>query len=383
MTPATVRITASEQSAGIACLARPWHNQLLRVAWRTRSAKVYWKSDDTRRLASYGRCFLTLAGATLCLVRPAPGQTQHKAAIGVSKMLELPEVVSPELGTVRAAVAPNGDAYIVDVTHGELHGYHANGALKNTSASRGPLRELTAPFAISADDSSVAVLPSEGSRLVIFQDSAAVLRVVRAIPLRYHGTSVCALNGRYFVLGFDPSGIVHEYARTGLAIRSFGLPLLIGGDLLQHAVTRGFMACDPRTGHVLILPVLLPEMRVYDTTGTLLWRRSVPEYRSTIIQEAENAQTLSMTRPPGGYSAAESLVLVAPGTAIVQTRNHPERYVLGPVETRLVWLPLAQVESVSASWPIVIASNGEIAVVATPEEPAHFGVARVQRDSVH
>jgi hypothetical protein len=324
------------------------------------------------------RAVATLATLSLwtptCPAQSAPVGTVLSAVVG------LPDVLVEDLGTVRAAVAPNGDVYVVDASKGELHRYHGTSSLQSASIPSS-VRDLTDPLSVAANSRSAGVLSGDGLRIVVFADSGSVLRPVRRILLKQAATSMCSVNGRYYVLGFSTSGIVHEYSEAGTLIRSFGDPLIPGGELLQTGITRGYLACGGDRDRVVVIPAILPEMRVYDTTGVLIWRRSVPNYRTTIIHEASNGQTVSMTRPPGGYSRAESLGVVDSTLAILQTRDHPERNVAGPLLTRFISISDAQQSGTSEGWPRLVAANGATVVVALSGEPTHFGIARLIKPS--
>ncbi len=176
------------------------------------------------------------------------------------------------------ALLGSGVAVVADATLGRLDLF-VDGKRVDTFGQLGPergdFRSVGAVAALPAD--TFVVLDPDRGRLVAFRRAGDSVARLGAIELPFRISGVCSLGSRVFVLGRYDGTLVHETTVRGGVVASFGAveghtPFEIGLDAAAE------IACAPQAGMVAVASRVPGQLRIFDVSGTLVRRDSIPDF---------------------------------------------------------------------------------------------------------
>jgi hypothetical protein len=189
-----------------------------------------------------------------------------------------------------------GYVYALDSRLKRISAFDQRGRLSQCVGGPGRNRgEYALPSAIATTSrGDLLVIDPRARRLTAYR-RIDTLSLDAVYPLAYDAWDLCTLSDRIFVLGLSGGLLVHEYRRVGDSLRiiaEFAAPFS-DHPVLKRTLSKGHLACVPSSGTVLLAPPVLPEIRAYDTLGTILWRARLPGYISPSFQ-ANGARGVTM-----------------------------------------------------------------------------------------
>jgi len=226
---------------------------------------------------------------------------------------------------VDAALAPTGDAYILDAALQTVRVFDSTGEYVGDfgSSGRGP-GEFAVPRSLALQRDTLYVLDRENG-LMLYDVASHGLQYGRTISLRMQASDFCLLNDHIIVGGMTDGSVLHIYNSVGTHLRSFGDPF----GPPDSPVIQDIVSSDVRVGcsadglTVVIAPRLLPEVRGYLlATGELLWSDSIPAFLAIYIQTLPGGKYTMMPHRDG---FAENVVLepLATDFMLLQARRAP------------------------------------------------------------
>lgn len=273
-------------------------------------------------------------------------QGAHGQAAGSAPRIELgtarvhlrgsPQRPDGQVGLVTAAAfAPGVGFVIADATNFRIHVVQDSTVRPFGGEGSGPgeMREPIAAFAIGRD--SLAVIDRTLRRLTVFKFSNRAATVQRTFPLGLLPEDVCPSLDGLIALSYDrrTGTTVHLLSRDGSRIlRSWGEPFVPDPDPRARArvneiASRGRVLCLA-DGSVLVASRFTGELRLYNRSRALTWRRTLSPFVATRIQVVDRGGVL-FGRQPGvrvtdmaitAVSLPNDLLLVQSGGV---SRAHP------------------------------------------------------------
>ncbi len=171
------------------------------------------------------------------------------------------------------------------------------------------------------------------------------------------------------MLGYGEGKILHLLDEQGASVRSFGQPFRKGSELLAVTSTAGRVACGRSVAAAVSLDA--PIVRLYDSTGSLLWEREIEGFRGLIVEPGPDGSVVHR-RPEGGMHLNLGVVIVGDTLLVLQTglflQGPPDPRAPDSVVTRYYDLSTGRPGGSQAGLPVigVIRDTLAVAVYGTP-----------------
>lgn len=212
-----------------------------------------------------------------------------------------------------------GRTYVLDAGNYRIVVLDSAGRVLSAAGGKGAgPGEFAAPITLAwAPTAHLDVFDLAAARITRFLWVKGHLHRVHDLSLPPLARDFCWLGSRLFVLGTINDKIVHELDSNGRIARSFGQPFVTDHELLARMTVDGHIACDQRRGTVLVAPRLLPLLRKYSASGTLLWTARVPDFNPlTITRNSDGSVTYSAEN--GEHSVIVGLQLLPNDLVLLQ-----------------------------------------------------------------
>ena len=289
---------------------------------------------------------------------------------------------------------PAGNLLVLDRMYHELKVFDSAGSHLETIGreGRGP-EEFLQPRALvwnSADELMILDGPLRAASYHWNGDGS--YRFERTLPTTMVVRSACHVDGAVLLHGTYPGGQYRVYRLNavpdgGVDLEKGFAPILEDEHpLLQRRRSEGFMDCaGDEAGVVLLTGDYFPDVRAFESDGTLRWNREVPDFTPMKFTRVGSGARIGLRQSidpeAGGFNRIVSAVVLDPETFLVQVSWET-------AESSALELPWAQLrtylfsattgESLYAGdeIPLVLEalSNGYLAV-----EPSPFARALVFR----
>jgi hypothetical protein len=218
-----------------------------------------------------------------------------------------------------------GRAYVLDSQYQEIRVFSPEGRYILTvgGPGQGP-GEFQDPEAIEVLGDQRVLVADRGGILKIFapSDSQGLVET-ESINLGYPPESLCAMGGFVYLRGWsEDGGVIHKHRLDGSKVLSFGIPYRSPSRFVSRQLTKGTIACVPRTKTVIDLSLLFPFVRGFSEDGDLMWTAEIPGFlQMEIIEEVVNPGiTFKQSKD---HELGVSVTPVKNGAVLVQTaREH-------------------------------------------------------------
>lgn len=209
---------------------------------------------------------------------------------------------------------------IIDEAMHEVRVFTTTGRYLQTVGrdGRGP-GEFRRPVAIAMTPTGQLLVSDTQRKLHVFARGPNGFAFDHAIPMTVSISSMCYMGDVLYVSGatLEDVRLIRAIDGEGKITASFGMIYNSSNPMINWQVAQGRIACDGERGLVLYMAgSLLGEVRAYRTSGELVWRVRVPEYRTNIIHDVANG--FQMERSPVGVDADASLVRVTESGVLAQ-----------------------------------------------------------------
>lgn len=267
-----------------------------------------------------------------------------------------------------------GNIYVLDAQAQRVSVFSPQGLPRQRLGrpGRGP-GEFFLPRAMTIDGSGhLYVLDSANQRVQAYTRSRGQLQSAYAFEIPFQSDGICTIGNRLYILGYHNGRNLHEFTQRGKMVRSFGSALGAHHPVLRSSLSTGVLACDPESGSVFFLPLLLPELRAYSSDGRLRWTTRIPEYNPTKIERAAKGGISFKSEKGTKADMASSVILLPHGTLIVQTgvqkRGAQSRHDFISQKSYAVSVTDGKVRKLSSKLPRLLSAT-DAYILAAPTEP--------------
>lgn len=246
------------------------------------------------------------------------------------------------LGTInRAVFLDDTTVAIIDWTEANVRLFTITGRHLQTVGRKGQgPGEFRAPQTVAIAPSGDLFIADVRRTIEIFRRGPEGWEYRTTWKLPFGVRDMCFVGDRLFVNAavLGKPEMLHEIDDAGSVVRSFGSVYRSPNQLVDHDVANGNIACDPERQLVhFIAGSVIGDVRAYRTTGALVWRVQVTDFRNNIITDTPDG--LRVSGSPGGAHSPTSLTLEDQGGLVaVWTLIRPEEMKarIGPQESHLV-----------------------------------------------
>jgi hypothetical protein len=225
-----------------------------------------------------------------------------------------------EFGIVTAVERDSaGRVYILDQRSNVLYAFDSLGrwiaSAGRSGAGPGEFRVPTALALLGRD--TVLVLDPANQRVSKFMLRHRSFHFVTSFRISPAAHAICAMNDRIYALGYLNGSIIHSYTSDGDPIKSFGEAF--GGEhpIERATAATGHISCVPAAGLLIAASASHPEVRAYDTAGTLKWSLVPSKFRQFGITYNSNG-SVTYSSAPGGYHMIASIAALSRTVGLVQ-----------------------------------------------------------------
>ena len=303
---------------------------------------------------------LVLAFLLLPILK-ALGQQREPASAVLTRSITLrtPESVPPLAEVTGAAIDDQRRLIVLDGRQNALRVYAPDGALIAKTASPGMSSGVRVPVGVVVDGQNhVSTFDVATHRLYKYRLEKENVQLADSAGLKLEAFDLCAMHGRFYLLGLHEGQLIHQVTAGGKIVRSFGEPF--GGDheMLRRSLARGRIACFPERRMIVIASTVVPNVRAYRDDGRLVWQDSVVGAKRVNVV-IRSATSVSYQRPPAGYHVTASLQSLGQGGVLLQlglvTAQHSQPGDYAAVESRILDVATGRELGRQTSLPRVIA----------------------------
>lgn len=324
--------------------------------------------------------------ATLILalgfMEPAPFASAQEPIISIGQQITVARPGSggaPEfIGIADATLDDSGRVFALDALQHVLGVFNPDGSwltgIGPAGVSHVTTRSLSGERLSSDRDNAVFILDRQPGHVERQRLVGRALRNTDSFSLKAPAGDLCVSGSEVFFIGSAAPNLISRYTASGRYLTSLGQPFSENEGLsVATSVASGMIACQPASSIVAVASRMLPEIRAYSSSGSLLWKYRIPDFHSVRTSEL----------PDGGYELAlngpadvvERVFALKPFFVVQVTRGSPQRRsggesgletvvldaVTGQQVSRQTDLPL--IHSVRNGLALVIANDPEALAV--------------------
>ena len=178
------------------------------------------------------------------------------------------------------------------------------------TAGEGP-GEFRYPDLLAFDDEGLLYVSDRGLRLQRFRRGEAGYEYVDQVRLEMGINDFCIMRDTVYIQGRRlghtlTDSIIHTFSLMGDHLGSFGRVYDHQSEAMVENYSRGSIACIAPLDAIVFMPYQVPaEIRLYRTTGELLWVTTFPHIRKLLIEPT--ARGYRQEIPEAGFHALATL----------------------------------------------------------------------------
>jgi outer membrane protein assembly factor BamB len=240
------------------------------------------------------------------------GRTE--ATIGVEDE-EGPYLLSASIGL---AVGGDGTLYASEYPDGTIKAFDPTGRHLGTFGrrGRGP-GEFINPIAMLHDGDSTLYAAQGEFGITEMTAKQGRLAYRRSFGVGSRFRTLCLMGDSLVAAGWVDGRMIHFLGRDGAPVRAFGAGWSTDTiERVRETANRaaGTLACDDRSGRMVLTQAGGPRIRSYARDGTLLWERELPDFRHTFyVAQGDNSIATGW-----GDDAVENAIVLPRDRLLVQ-----------------------------------------------------------------
>lgn len=252
--------------------------------------------QGTRIVSSWGVAALGVFVLMALLPQSADARRQAKVSEGANGVWIGGESGPEALGGIRGAlVDSDGRIYVLDHRLNRVVLFSPKGVFLSSLGrpGRGP-GEFAQPVSLMwVGRDSLAVLDVAQRRITVLFRDRDKIELSHTVQLEVPAVaSGCAINGRLFVLAPANGFMIHEASLSGSVLQSFGEPVKHSHPVAQSILNRATIACDSRSGMLLVGWRLEPLVAAFTSDGEELWRARLPSFTPHKVEVTDRGVAL-------------------------------------------------------------------------------------------
>lgn len=275
-------------------------------------------------------------------------QRARVSSIGISEgdYLEMIGSIHP-----RSMTATDSIFFYMDEEYGQVRVYDYLGSFIQAIGSPGvgPGEFTHVEGATASEDASrFFILDQYGNRVQIFQKNLEDIYELEHTFLTsgYMASDICVMGDHIFLTGYSEELdlVIHKLTLTGKYITSFGKPYIAKNSFIRRLLSeQAALACNEKKRVLAYTNVIVPVLRGYDESGSLIWNITFPDHNPIYNREtsrpsiqypeqmAGESTFLFLATDPFSDSFVVSYNTAAPGDGPIESMTR--HYFIIPVVT--------------------------------------------------